>query len=92
MVALEVDVQLACDGPDIPPQEEIRCWIETALSVVADPQPGNVELAVRIVDAEESRALNRRYRDQDKPTGTTRCMRVSPLPTLTGVHSGRSSP
>ena len=29
---------------------------------------GDIELAVRVVDAEESRALNRQYRDQDKPT------------------------
>ncbi len=67
-MALEVDVQLACDGPDIPPREEIRRWIETALSLGPDSQPGDKELAVRIVDAEESRALNKRYRDQDKPT------------------------
>ena len=67
-VALEVDVQLVCDAAGIPPQAEIRSWVEAALTAAAGIETGDVELAVRIVDAEESRALNSRYREQDKPT------------------------
>ena len=67
-MALEVDVQLGCDAPEIPPQAEIRRWVEAALAATGDAASGEIELAVRVVDAEESRTLNRRYRDQDKPT------------------------
>ena len=67
-VALEVDVQLVCDAPGVPPQAEICRWVEAALTAATDREIGDVELAVRVVDAEESRALNSRYRDQDKPT------------------------
>ena len=67
-MALEVDVQLACDAPGIPPDAEIRRWVEAAFLAATDPRPADAELAVRVVDAAESRALNGRYRDQDKPT------------------------
>lgn len=41
-------------------------WVTRA--VVEAAQVANAEVSLRVVDAEEMRALNREYRDQDKPT------------------------
>jgi len=61
-------VQLACEAPGVPQAADIRRWIGTAIEhsemVVGDA----VEVAVRIIDADEMRTLNRLYREQDKPT------------------------
>ena len=63
---MNVDVQIAVDTPGIPEIEAIRDWVHRT---VDETDPGrDVEVSVRIVDDEEMRALNRGYRDQDKPT------------------------
>ncbi len=66
--ALEVDVQLACDEPDIPSQADICNWVDIAVGQSSRAPDRNVEVAVRIVDADEIRALNKHYRKQDKAT------------------------
>ena len=65
---LSVDVQIACDDPDIPDQEEMHAWI--AAAIAASNHAGNryVEISVRIVDRGEIQTLNTLYRQQDKPT------------------------
>ena len=68
MMRLTVDVQIACDGEGIPSTGDIQRWVEAALRQSGRASDGNVELAVRIVDADEIRTLNNLYREQDKAT------------------------
>lgn len=63
---LNVDVQLAASGDDIPDAATIRKWIR--LAVDSAGVSGDFEVSVRIVDHDEMEALNRRYRDRDRPT------------------------
>lgn len=63
---MNVDVQVASDAAGIPASEDIRDWVERAVQAV---NPGrDADVSVRIVDEQEMQALNRNYRDQDKPT------------------------
>ena len=63
---MNVDVQVASDAAGIPASEDIRDWVERAVQAV---NPGrDADVSVRIVDEQEMQALNRSYRDQDKPT------------------------
>jgi len=61
-----VDVLKACDGDTIPGAEVVDAWVTRAVEVAGTPN--DVEVSVRIVDADEIRALNREYRDKDKAT------------------------
>jgi len=61
-------VQLACDEPGIPSQADIYDWVEIAVGQSARVPAHDVEVAVRIVDADEIRTLNKHYREQDKAT------------------------
>lgn len=61
-----VDVQRACEDDTIPVAETIDAWV--ARTVAAASVSNDVEVSVRIVDADEIRALNREYRDKDKAT------------------------
>ncbi len=63
---MNVDVQVASDAAGIPANDAIRDWVERAVQAV---DPGrDADVSIRIVDEQEMRALNRDYRDQDKPT------------------------
>ena len=63
---MNVDVQIAAEAAGIPDAGSIREGVERAVS---ETHPGrDVDVSVRIVDEHEMRALNRDYRDQDKPT------------------------
>ena len=63
---MNVDVQVASDAAGIPASDDIRDWVERAVRAV---DPGrDADVSVRIVDEQEMQALNRNYRDQDKPT------------------------
>ena len=67
MVAqLSVDVQVASASANVPPDEDIESWVGAVLEQLDFND--TVEVAIRVVDNEESRALNRGYREQDKPT------------------------
>jgi probable rRNA maturation factor len=63
-----VDVQLACDDPDIPDAEKIREWVVSAIAAADAAAMGRSEVSVRVVDVEEMQTLNREYRDKDEPT------------------------
>ena len=63
---MNVDVQLASDAAGIPSIDTVRGWVQSTVRAT-DPERG-AEVSVRIVDESEMRALNRQYRDQDKPT------------------------
>ncbi len=62
----QVDVQLACEDDDTPHPDDIAAWVNRAID--ATGRSGNVEVSVRIVASNESRGLNRDYRDKDKAT------------------------
>ncbi|MDH3351986.1 MAG: rRNA maturation RNase YbeY [Gammaproteobacteria bacterium] len=68
MTTLTVDVQVACDDPDLPAKTDIQTWIDAAVRQSGRSTGGDIEIAVRIVDAEEIRMLNRQYREQNKAT------------------------
>ncbi len=61
MPALSMDVQFASALAGLPSAAEFRRWARKALRVDA-------EIALRIVDEEEGRALNRDYRGKDYAT------------------------
>lgn len=60
----EVDVQIATADGEIPSDEEFRTWVAATLP----PEELASEITIRIVSADESRALNSQYRRIDKPT------------------------
>ena len=61
MAKLSLAVQYAYDSTDLPDIAQFRKWAKNALRIDA-------EIAVRIVDEEEGRALNRDYRGKDYAT------------------------
>ena len=62
---LEVDLQVACDPqPGLPSERQLRNWASAALAKRRD----QAELTIRLVDEQESQALNRDYRGKDAPT------------------------
>jgi probable rRNA maturation factor len=83
-------VQVACDEPQIPAASDIQTWIATAVERSGRQPAGDVDVAVRIVDADEIRTLNRLYRDKDRstnvlsfPTG-----KIDGLPVEAGIQLG----
>lgn len=68
-MSLHIDIQIADDLADSveepPPREQLQRWAEAAWQGDAHT---DVEVALRIVSAEESRQLNCDYRGKDKPT------------------------
>ena len=66
MNALSVDVQAETGDPGLPSAAQIETWLAAALA--ADDADGELEVAVRLVDEAESRALNVRYRGKDNST------------------------
>ena len=87
---MTVDVQLACDEPDIPSLDDLGRWAELALRESGRAPAGDVELAVRVVDAEEIRTLNRLYRDADTATNVLSfpAGRIDGMPADAGVLLG----
>ncbi len=74
--ALKLAVQYAAGQKDLPPRTKFRKWAKAALAQDA-------EIAVRLVDEAEGRALNRRYRRGDYPTNVL-TFSYSDLVPLTG--------
>ncbi len=64
----QVDVQIACDDEGLPESDEIESWLQRAIDAADKNFADEIEVAVRIVDCAESQLLNRKYRQQDKPT------------------------
>ncbi len=62
-MAIEVDVQRASGFDRLPTDEQFGLWAEAALRERPD-----AALTIRLVDEDESRALNARYRDKDYAT------------------------
>ncbi|WP_444929925.1 rRNA maturation RNase YbeY [Microbulbifer sp. SSSA002] len=64
MTDLTLDVQRASRCDQLPTDEAISTWVSKALA----GHRNEAELSVRIVDEDESQALNHQYRGKDKPT------------------------
>lgn len=58
---LTLSVQYAVAADDVPTRQQLRQWVKAALQQDA-------EIALRIVDVEEGRELNRDYRNKDYAT------------------------
>jgi probable rRNA maturation factor len=61
---IEVDVQYATGGPDLPDESQIELWVGTALGGLKE----NAELTIRIVDEDEGTQLNEQWRKSQGPT------------------------
>jgi probable rRNA maturation factor len=66
--AMVVDVQFACRDTGLPSETDIQEMVEFAASQSGRMPDGDADVAVRVVDAAEIQALNKRYRDKDVPT------------------------
>lgn len=65
MAHLDLDLQIATESVDnLPSEADFRLWVEKALPTSGE----EFEVTIRIVDEEESHALNHEYRGKDKPT------------------------
>jgi probable rRNA maturation factor len=61
-----IDLQVACDtAVELPNLNDIQSWCDTVLS---HQDLSDKEITIRLVDSDESQALNREYRGKDKPT------------------------
>ncbi len=63
-MTLQLEVQRVAKRADLPADEALQRWAEAALA----PGLDQGELVIRLVDEEESQALNREYRSKDRPT------------------------
>jgi len=61
---IEIIIQRATGQPGLPGDSDFERWIKA----VFGNHPENVSVTVRLVDSEESRLLNQRFRQQDKAT------------------------
>lgn len=66
MPRLELSLSYAAPRRGVPTSASFRRWAEAALAGARHRQ--SAELAIRIVDAREGRALNARYRSKDYAT------------------------
>lgn len=62
---MNIDIDIACDAPDLPDASAFQRWAEVAVSAA---DCGTGDIAIRIVDVAEIQQLNRDYRHKDKPT------------------------
>ena len=62
-MTIELDVQNATAFKPLPDDALFGRWVETALQGTSE-----AELTLRLVDRDESRKLNQRYRGKDQPT------------------------
>jgi probable rRNA maturation factor len=63
---VSVDIQVASTATSVPEESEIRSWIaDVVRELEVDCE---CEVSIRIVDEEEGRALNKRFRDINQAT------------------------
>jgi probable rRNA maturation factor len=65
---VKVELQRGCDVGSLPEEAEIRRWIEAAVRASECHATRGLEVVVRVVDEQESRDLNNRYRQKDRAT------------------------
>ncbi|MGR8935633.1 MAG: rRNA maturation RNase YbeY [Gammaproteobacteria bacterium] len=59
-----IEVQRIDSSHPSPANAQLQCWVDSALSAY----PHNAEIVIRIVDTQESAALNAQYRGKSGPT------------------------
>ncbi|MGH8550088.1 MAG: rRNA maturation RNase YbeY [Methylococcales bacterium] len=59
-----VEIQRVCEEPGIPDSDQFQCWAKAVL----EGRVQGTEAVIRLVDSEESEALNREYRKKNGPT------------------------
>jgi probable rRNA maturation factor len=75
-VTITVDLQVAYEG-QVPEQALFQKWAEAALQ---EDITEDCELSIRLVEIEESAALNKTYRDKTGPTNVLSFPFDSPIP------------
>lgn len=64
-----LDLQVACDSAELPSFTQFQQWVNAALNHLSNKaSKQEFELTIRLVNIEESRTLNKQYRQKDKPT------------------------
>ena len=63
---LAVEIQIASSAVSIPESEQIESWIDAAIELPGDESMN--EISVRVVDEEEGREINHRFRGADEAT------------------------
>ena len=63
-MTLTLDLQLACDENDLPKESQFEQWVKAALGTSREQS----ELSIRVVNEDESQALNYQFRQKNKPT------------------------
>jgi len=59
-----IELQTASTAPDLPSEQQLQLWIDTALEEISR----DTEIVIRLVDEQESQALNEQYRHKQGPT------------------------
>ncbi len=60
-----IDIQNVCDVQELPTDKLFQQWVDIALTPLTEQE---FELTIRLVNIDESHALNKQYRQKDKPT------------------------
>jgi probable rRNA maturation factor len=63
-----VDLQVASDVGDLPDEEQLERWVASTLRAADADHAREFEISVRLVNEDESRELNQRFRNQDQAT------------------------
>ena len=79
---ISIDIQMACPSEEAPDEDSMQRWVGAALR----DERETAELSVRIVDEQESAALNQQYRGKAGPTNVLsfpfNAVTPEPLPIL----------
>ena len=59
-----IDIQIACAAAEYPNEQQFQAWVDAVLT----ESDQDSEIVIRLVDAEESAALNQQYRHKAGPT------------------------
>jgi probable rRNA maturation factor len=65
---ISVDLQVACQVDSIPRETDVQTWLEDTYQAGKPDAGRQSDVSVRVVGEDESRKLNKQYRQQDKPT------------------------
>lgn len=65
---LDLDIQHACESAGLPDDAELGTCIQAAILAAGRVPPNSAVLTLRIVDSDEGRELNERYRGRNGPT------------------------
>ncbi len=63
-MSTELEVQYTVDASQLPSCDDLQSWVDTALKEYSQ----RFSICIRIVDADESQALNSQYRGKERPT------------------------